>query len=447
MTYALRGAGLPMLSEDCVPPSVCGVADLADFAYQEHGFAELIARVDRFHAGSDPHGEDPAHVHDTGIACQLAFRCAEGLALQDLALDRCQLYRVRAGVAQDRVAQDRVAQDRGGQDRVGRRGTLRVLALVGPGALMVNTPIDFLTRYLDVRLDLLYVLPDRPLPPVVPEHDVAFFALGEADPPMLARLRALFAAWPRPAQNDPGFLPMLARDTLARSLAGVDGLCSPAAVAVSRAELEAHLRQGLGWRQGRPVVGFDGARGLYPCLVRPVDSHAGLSLALARTPAELAEYLRFSFKDAFFVTAFEDYAGPDGLYRKSRVAFVDGAPFLCHHATSRNWMVHYLNAGMTGSAARRAAVASAMAGFDHGFARRHAGAFAALHERLGFDYYQIDCAETRDGRLLLFEADSAAIVHLMDPPALFPYKPPQMRRVFAAFDAMLRRSASSGDGA
>jgi len=88
-----------------------------------------------------------------------------------------------------------------------------------------------------------------------------------------------------------------------------------------------------------------------------------------------------------------------------------------------------------------------MAGFDHGFARRHAGAFAALHERLGFDYYQIDCAETRDGRLLLFEADSAAIVHLMDPPALFPYKPPQMRRVFAAFDAMLRRSASSGDGA
>ena len=49
------------------------------------------------------------------------------------------------------------------------------------------------------------------------------------------------------------------------------------------------------------------------------------------------------------------------------------------------------------------------------------------------------CAETRDGRLLVFEADAAAIVHLMDPPDLFPYKQPQMRRVFAAFEDLLRR--------
>ena len=50
-------------------------------------------------------------------------------------------------------------------------------------------------------------------------------------------------------------------------------------------------------------------------------------------------------------------------------------------------------------------------------------------------------AETRDGRLLVFEADTAAIIHLMDPPDLFPYKPPQMRKVFAAFEAMLRQHA------
>jgi hypothetical protein len=62
---------------------------------------------------------------------------------------------------------------------------------------------------------------------------------------------------------------------------------------------------------------------------------------------------------------------------------------------------------------------------------------------LGFDYYSIDCAETRDGRLLVFEADSAAIVHLMDPAEMFPYKQPQMRKVFAAFEAMLRRRAGA----
>lgn len=79
-----------------------------------------------------------------------------------------------------------------------------------------------------------------------------------------------------------------------------------------------------------------------------------------------------------------------------------------------------------------------MATFDEDFAARHATAFNALHDRLGFDYYSIDCSETKDGRLLVFEADAAAIVHLMDPPDLFPYKQQQMHKVFAAFDSMLR---------
>jgi len=65
-------------------------------------------------------------------------------------------------------------------------------------------------------------------------------------------------------------------------------------------------------------------------------------------------------------------------------------------------------------------------------------AFAALHARLGLDYMGIDCAELPDGRLLLFEADTAMIVHAMDPPDLFAYKAAPMRKLFAAFEAMLR---------
>jgi len=45
---------------------------------------------------------------------------------------------------------------------------------------------------------------------------------------------------------------------------------------------------------------------------------------------------------------------------------------------------------------------------------------------------------------LLFEADVAMIVHDMDPPDLFPYKAPQMKLVFEAFQAMLRHAAASG---
>jgi hypothetical protein len=108
---------------------------------------------------------------------------------------------------------------------------------------------------------------------------------------------------------------------------------------------------------------------------------------------------------------------------------------------SHHWMVHYLNAGMVESAEKRAEEADAMTSFDQGFARRHAAAFDAMHQRLELDYYIIDCAETQDGNLLVFEADAAAIIHMMDPPDLFPYKQPQMRRIFGAFEAMLHRAA------
>jgi hypothetical protein len=296
--------------------------------------------------------------------------------------------------------------------------------------------LDFLTNHLNVRLDLLYLLPDRPLPASIPNHDVAFFAVGEADPPELDRLRRLFAQWPRPALNNPNVLPALERDTLAGSLQGFPGLCSPRAVAVDRLALEAHIEYGV------EITGFAPPHGPYPCLIRPLSSHAGTGLACAENPAELAKYLYFSFENRFFLTAFEDYVSPDGQYRKSRVAFIDREPFLCHMAVSSHWMVHYLNAGMAESAEKRAEEASAMADFDQGFASRHAAAFDALHQRLELDYYSIDCAETHDGRLLVFEADAAAIVHMMDPPALFPYKQSQMRRIFTAFEDMLHRRAA-----
>jgi hypothetical protein len=44
---------------------------------------------------------------------------------------------------------------------------------------------------------------------------------------------------------------------------------------------------------------------------------------------------------------------------------------------------------------------------------------------------------------LVFEADTAAIIHMMDPPDLFPYKQPQMRKVVAAFEDMLTRASAA----
>ena len=129
---SLSGMALPVLSDAVLPPVVLGTADLTHFAYQGHTHADVLARIAQFDHG------DLARRYDTAIALQLAFRRAEGLDLLDEVLAEGALVRVAGGYGDP----------------------LRLLAVVCPGDLMTNTPLDFLTRNLNVRLDLLYVRPN-----------------------------------------------------------------------------------------------------------------------------------------------------------------------------------------------------------------------------------------------------------------------------------------------
>jgi hypothetical protein len=45
--------------------------------------------------------------------------------------------------------------------------------------------------------------------------------------------------------------------------------------------------------------------------------------------------------------------------------------------------------------------------------------------------------------LLIFEAGVAMAIHNMDPVDLYPYKPPQLVKIFSAFQAMLTRRADA----
>ena len=152
------------------------------------------------------------------------------------------------------------------------------------------------------------------------------------------------------------------------------------------------------------------------------------------SPAAIAGYLQtHAGKTSSISRASSTIAARTACSAKYRIVLIDGRPYVCHMAISEHWMIHYLNAGMTESAEKRAEEARFMASFDDDFAHRHAAALRAIHERMGLDYLGIDCGETADGELLIFEVDSNMIVHAMDPVDLFPYKQPQMRKVFAAF--------------
>lgn len=305
---------------------------------------------------------------------------------------------------------------------------LKVLVFMAPGDLMANTPVDFLLEGSDVELTLCYLDGPPPAFERLPPHDVAFLAVGQADTrlPLLRELLGAFTNWPVPVLNaDPALIAEFSREGVAALLADAPGVLAPPAVRLSRGAL---IDLALRAEAGGPHPDDIG----FPLIVRPVGSHAGRGLERLAVPADLIGYLPQHEAAEFYVSPFVDYAGADGLFRKLRVVFVQGRPFLAHMAVSEHWMVHYLNAGMDQSPAKRAEEAAMMANFDEGFVARHRQALDEVCRRLPLDYFGIDCAEAPDGRLLVFEADAALIVHNIDPPDLYPYKGPAMRRLFAA---------------
>jgi hypothetical protein len=314
---------------------------------------------------------------------------------------------------------------------------LRLLALMAPGDLMTNTPLEFLIEGSDVSLRMLYLMKGEPVPRELPAHDALFIAVSQSEgtQPLLDRLAAV--SWNRPPINRPGRIANTSRTRAHVLLAGVPGLAMPMTARASRAELK---RIADGTLDVRRVL----ADGCFPLIVRPVDSHAGRSLAKMDSAAEIDAYLRATEGDAFFISRFIDYSGADGLFRKYRIVFIDGVPYPGHMGVSSHWMIHYLNAGMAESAAKRAEEEAFMRDFDAGFSRRHAAALRGIAERFGLDYLVIDCGETQSGELLMFEVCTGAVVHAMDPVDLFPYKRPHMERIFAAFRAMLMRRAAAG---
>jgi glutathione synthase/RimK-type ligase-like ATP-grasp enzyme len=313
---------------------------------------------------------------------------------------------------------------------------LRVLALAAAIDMGGNTPIEFLLEDSAIELLTLYVVAGKELPVPLPDHDVAIVIAsdsGECREALHIVDRAA-ARWPRPLLNPPQFVCNLDRDKLHGLLSGIEGLDIPPTAGVTRAQLSDVAQSN--------ALLTDIAAGLqFPVIIRPRGSHAGVGLAKLSGRAAIGRYLAERQEAEFFVARFVDYASADGLFRKYRIVIVDGRPYACHMAIAERWDIWYLNAGMALSESKRLEEADFMRTFDSTFAVRHQHALAAMTDRVGLDYFTVDCAENKNGELLIFEADNTAVVHNMDSPALYPYKPPQMRKIFDAFAAMLYRRA------
>jgi glutathione synthase/RimK-type ligase-like ATP-grasp enzyme len=301
---------------------------------------------------------------------------------------------------------------------------LTVLALSRVAQWEANTPLELIVEPVHTTLHRLYIddddteLPGEDLPP----FDVLFNAIGESERarPALALAQRFAERAGTPAINPPRAVAQLGRADVAQRFADSATIWAPA---VERA--------GIAALRARDVTA--------PLIVRPVGSQAGFALARVDDTEELRAYLEQHLLDAYFVTPFIDYSNADGMFRKYRIMFVDGKPYPCHLAISPRWMIHYYNAAMAEHQSMRDEEARFIADLDAVFSGPLRAALDELSAAIPLEYFGIDCAVAPDGRLLLFEADAAMLVHGTDPPELYPYKRAGFERIQTALTELLQK--------
>jgi hypothetical protein len=297
-----------------------------------------------------------------------------------------------------------------------------ILALTRVARWEANTPLELIVDDERTTLHRYYIddndiAPgDEPLPP----YDVLFNTIAESESAANALdLAGRFAQREgRPALNDPAIVATIGRTGVAQRFAASATIAAPPIERIEPRELAA--------REVRE-----------PLVVRPVGSQAGLGLAKVTTTAELRTYLDEQPYPAYFVMPFIDYRSADGFYRKYRVMFVAGVAYACHLAISPRWMIHYYNAAMAEHPWMRDEEARFIADLESVFTGTAGQALRAIADAIPLDYFGIDCAIARDGRLLLLEADAAMLVHGTDPPDLYPYKRAGFERIQSALTTLL----------
>ena len=120
-------------------PALAGLSCLMTRAFQGIDLAPLAAElIER--AGADPADADA--LMDLSTILQLRGIHDLGVTTQAHALQTRRLFELQ-----------------------GRRGSgLRLLAIMAPGDLMTNTPLEFLIEDSDIALRMLYLLPGEPIP-------------------------------------------------------------------------------------------------------------------------------------------------------------------------------------------------------------------------------------------------------------------------------------------
>ena len=176
-------------------------------------------------------------------------------------------------------------------------------------------------------------------------------------------------------------------------------------------------------------------------LARPAGTHGGGDFEKFASLSDLAGFVGSRPDSDHYVIEYVDYASPDGHFRKYRLMFVGDEILPYHLAIGNQWKVHHLSTDMVNQPWMQREEAAFLAQPGTVFTAENYQALRTIRERIGLDYFGIDCALDAGHDIIVFEVNASMLVH--DDNEEFPYKEPAVRAIKRAFNAMLQRRVMS----
>jgi tetratricopeptide (TPR) repeat protein len=308
----------------------------------------------------------------------------------------------------------------------------RVLALYAPFA--GNTPTEFLFKdcVYDTDTLALFASSEYDSESLKQGVQVVVNLVSDADQAggLLPLVADLVGRLDKPTVNDPRKILRTTRNHVADLLEGIPGCRIPKV-----------LRQNAG--SDLSVATLQAALASpSSILVRPAGTHGGDDFEKVESPLELdAVVAHRPDNDRYFIE-YVDYRSADGYFRKYRFIFVDGQILPYHLAIADDWKVHHNNTDMADHQWMQREEAAFLNDPADVFTPGHYQLLREIQQRVGLEYFGIDCGLDRSGDLVVFEVNASMLVHAHN--EQFPYKDPFVRRIKLAFDEMLRKLAVAG---
>jgi hypothetical protein len=261
----------------------------------------------------------------------------------------------------------------------------------------------------------------------VPPHALVVNAIGDADlcEAALARADEMLARSPAPVINPPRLVRATSRAENARRLAQVPGVIAARTMELPRATILT-----------TDVLSF-------PLLLRAPGFHTGRHFRHVEDRDALAQAAANLPGERLLAIEYLDARGPDGMARKYRVMFIDGALYPLHLALSADWKVHYFTAAMATNAAHRDEERRFLDDMPAVLGGRAMAALRGIGAALGLDYGGVDFALAPDGSVLLFEANATMVVNPPEPDPIWDYRRRAIGDVLRAAQQMLLRRADT----